>query len=96
MPLDFDKMFGEAAGEKGGDEEGEAEAKAMAGIMKTMMGDVLRQSTDTGETKNIGSWNCRKSTLVIDMGGMGKTEAKRGRPRSSRSTTPWPTPWPTA
>ena len=73
MPLDFDKMFDEAIGEKGGDEEDKAQAKAMAGMMKNLMGNMSAQVTDTGETKKIGSWNCRKYPLDIDMGGMGKT-----------------------
>lgn len=76
MPLDFGKMFGEAAGEEGGDEEDKAQAKAMAGMMKGLMGNMSAQVTDTGETKKIGNWNCRKYTLVIDMGGMGKTEGE--------------------
>jgi hypothetical protein len=76
MPLDFDKMFSEAAGEEVGDEEDKAQAKAMAGMMKGLMGNMSAKVTDTGETKKIGSWNCRKYTLVIDMGGMGKTEGE--------------------
>ena len=73
MPLDFGKMFDAAADEAGGDEEDKAQAKAMAGMMKGLMGGMSAKVTDTGETKRIGSWNARRYTLEIDMGGMGKT-----------------------
>jgi len=73
MPLDFDKMFDAAIGEEGGDEEDKAQAKAMAGMMKGLMGSMSAKVTDTGEKKKIGSWNCRKYILEMDMGGMGKT-----------------------
>ncbi len=76
MPLDFGKMFDAAADEAGGDEEDKAQAKAMAGMMKGLMGSMSATVTDTGETKKIGNWNCRKYILVIDMGGMGKTEGE--------------------
>ena len=73
MPLDFGKMFDAAVDEEGGDEEEKAQAKAMAGMMKGLMGSMSAKVTDTGETKKIGSWNARRYTLEIDMGGMGKT-----------------------
>jgi hypothetical protein len=69
MPLDFDKMFQAAAG----DDPGKAEAMAkMPGFMKNMMKGMSAKVTDTGETKKIGSWNCRKYLLEMNLG-MGGT-----------------------
>lgn len=72
MPLDFGKMLGEAAGEEGG-EEGQAQAMAM---MQGMMGGMKATVTETGETKTIGSWNCRKYLIEMEMGMMGKMKAE--------------------
>lgn len=77
MPLDFDKMLNEAAG----DDPDKAEAMAkMPGFMKNMMkgvmGNMSAKVTDTGETKKIGSWNCRKYLIEMDMGMGGKTNSE--------------------
>jgi hypothetical protein len=78
IPMDFDKMFEEAgAGES---EEDKAEAKKMAemmkGMAKGMMGSMTVTVTETGETKKIGSWNCSKYIIDMDMGMMkAKSEA---------------------
>ncbi|NTV80373.1 MAG: hypothetical protein HGA24_03005 [Candidatus Aminicenantes bacterium] len=72
IPMDFDKMFEEAA--EGETEEEKAEAKKMAQMMKGMaqgmMGSMKVSVTETGETKKIGSWNCRKYLIDMDMGMM--------------------------
>ena len=78
IPMDFDKMF-EAAAE-GQTEEEKAEAKKMAEMMKGMaqgmMGSMKINVAETGETKKIGSWNCRKYLIDVDMGRMkSKSEA---------------------
>jgi hypothetical protein len=72
MPLDLSKMLGEAAGEEGG-EEGQAQAMAM---MQGMMGSMKATVTETGETKMIGNWNCRKYLIDMEMGMMGKMKAE--------------------
>ncbi len=69
MPLDFDKMFQEAAG----DDPKAAEAMAkMPGFMKNMMKGMSAKVTDAGETKKIGDWNCRKYLIEMNLG-MGGT-----------------------
>lgn len=70
MPLDFDKMFEEAAAVVEPKDAEEAEAmKKMPGFMKNMMKNVMgsmsAKVTETGETKTIGNWKCRK--YLIDM-----------------------------
>lgn len=72
MPLDLGKMLGEAAGEEGGEE---AQAQAMA-MMQGMMGGMKATVTETGETKKIGDWNCRKYLIEMEMGMMGKMNAE--------------------
>ena len=72
MPLNIDALLGKAAGEAGGDEK---EAEGMAAMMKGMLGNMSAKVTETGETKKIGSWNCRKYLIEVDMG-MGKTQAE--------------------
>jgi len=72
MPLDFDKMLGQAADQAGG---GEEQAQQMAGMMKGMFGNMSAKVTETAETKKIGNWNCRKYLIDIDMG-MGKTQSE--------------------
>jgi len=78
VPMDFDKMFEEAG--EGESEEEKAQAKKMAEMMKGMaqgmMGSMKVSVTETGETKKIGSWNCRKYNIDMDMGMMkAKSEA---------------------
>jgi hypothetical protein len=74
MPLDFSKMFDETAAEAGKDEDKE-KAEKMAGMMKGLMGNMSAKVTETNETKKIGSWNCRKYLIEVDMG-MGKSQAE--------------------
>jgi hypothetical protein len=81
MPLDFDKMFEEAAGAQAAEDPEKAEAmKKMPGFMKKMMkgvmGNMSAKVTETGETKKIGSWNCRKYLVEMDMGMAGKSNAE--------------------
>jgi outer membrane lipoprotein-sorting protein len=81
MPLDFDKMFEGAAGPEAGDDAETAEAKKkmpgfMKGLMKGVMGGMSAKVTETGETKKIGSWNCRKYLIEMDMGMAGKTNSE--------------------
>jgi len=80
MPLDLEKMFDEAAAAGAGDDPEMAEAKKkmpgfMKGMMKGMMGNMSAKVTETGETKKIGDWNCRKYLIEMDMG-MGKSQAE--------------------
>jgi hypothetical protein len=80
MPLDFDKMFDEAAEAGAGEDPEMAEAKKkmpsfMKGLMKGAMGGMSAKVTETGETKKIGSWDCRKYLVEMDMG-MGKSQAE--------------------
>jgi hypothetical protein len=72
MPMDFGKILGEAGGGEG-EEEGRAQAMAM---MKGMMGGMKATVIDTGETKKIGDWNCRKYIIEMDMGMMGKVKTE--------------------
>ena len=80
MPLDLDKMFEEAAAPEAGEDPEVAEAKKkmpgfMKNLMKGAMGSMSAKVTETGETKKIGSWNCRKYLVEMDMG-MGKSVAE--------------------
>jgi len=81
MPLDLDKLFDEAAEAGAGDDAETAEAKKkMPGFMKNMMkgvmGSMSAKVTETGETKKIGDWNCRKYLIEMDMGMAGKTNSE--------------------
>jgi hypothetical protein len=81
MPLDLDKMFDEAAGAAAGDDPEMAEAKKkmpafMKNLMKGAMGGMSAKVTETGETKKIGSWNCRKYLIEMEMGMAGKTNSE--------------------
>jgi hypothetical protein len=81
MPLDFDKMIEEAAEAKAGEDPEKAEAmKKMPGFMKNMMKNVMggmsAKVTETNETKKIGSWNCRKYLVEMDMGMIGKNQSE--------------------
>jgi hypothetical protein len=82
MPLDFDKMFEEAAAGQAGDDPEKAEAmKKMPGFMKKMMtgamgGEMSAKVTDTGETKKIGDWNCRKYIIEMSMGKAGASKSE--------------------
>ena len=70
MPLDFDKMFEQA----GGDDPQAKEAMAkMPGFMKNMMQGMSAKVTETGETKVINGWNCRKYLIEMNMGMAGTT-----------------------
>lgn len=77
IPMDFDKMFEEAA--EGETEEEKAEAKKMAQMMKGMaqgmMGSMKVNVTETGEKKKVGDWNARKYIIDMDMGMM-KSQAE--------------------
>ena len=81
MPLDLNKMFDESAGAAAGDDPEMAEAKKkmpafMKNLMKGAMGSMSAKVTETGETKKIGSWNCRKYLIEMDMGMTGKTNSE--------------------
>jgi hypothetical protein len=73
MPMDLGGLFGQMAGQAAGDTE---EAKAMAGMMKTMMGNMSAKVTETGETKTIGTWPCRKYLIEMTLGMGGTTSAQ--------------------
>jgi hypothetical protein len=73
MPLDFDKMISDAAAAGAGDDPEKAKAmEKMPGFMKNMMknamGDMSAKVTETGETKKIGDWNCRKYLIEMNLG----------------------------
>ena len=81
MPLDFDKIFEEAAAGQAADDPEKAEAmKKMPGFMKKMMagamGDMSAKVTDTGETKTIGNWACRKYIIEMSMGKAGDSRSE--------------------
>jgi hypothetical protein len=63
MPLDLGKAMNEALAGQG--EQGQKIAGMMKGMRQGMMGGMTVKVTDTGETKKIGNWNCRK--YLIDM-----------------------------
>jgi len=72
MPLDFDKMMAEAAGAAAGQDAEKAKAmenmpESVRNMMKGMMGGMSAKVTETGETKTIGSWNCRKYLIEMNM-----------------------------
>jgi len=73
MPLDFDKMMQEAAGDN--PQANEAMAK-MPGFMKNMMQGTSAKVTETSETKKIGSWNCRKYLIEMNLGMAGTMNAE--------------------
>jgi hypothetical protein len=80
VPLDFEKMFDQAAAAEAGDDPETAEAKKkmpafMKGLMKGVMGNMSAKVTETSETKKIGNWNCRKYLIEMDMG-MGKSQSE--------------------
>lgn len=73
MPLDFDKMLQEAAG----DDPNKAEAMAkMPGFMKNMMQGMTAKVTETGETKTVGAWHCRKYLIEMNMGMAGTVNSE--------------------
>jgi len=73
MPLDFDKMFQEAAGDD--PEKAEAMAK-MPGFMKNMMQGMSAKVTETNEKKTIGAWSCRKYLIEMNMAMAGTMNAE--------------------
>lgn len=81
MPLDFEKMFDEAAAAGAAEDPEKAEAMKkmpgfMKGMMKGVMGNMSAKVTETDETKKIGTWNCRKYLIEMDMGMAGKTNSE--------------------
>lgn len=81
MPLDFEKMYDEAAAAKATEDPEAAEAmKKMPGFMKNMMkgvmGSMSAKVTETDETKTIGDWNCRKYLIEMSMGMAGESRAE--------------------
>ncbi|HOW86251.1 MAG TPA: DUF4412 domain-containing protein [Candidatus Aminicenantes bacterium] len=73
MPLDFDKMMQEAAGD---DPEAKEAMAKMPGLMKNMMGGMSAKVTETGETKTINGWPCRKYLVEMNMGMAGTTSSE--------------------
>lgn len=81
MSVDFDKMISDAAAAGAGDDPDKAKAmEKMPGFMKNMMknamGDMSAKVTETGETKKIGDWNCRKYLIETNMGMAGTTASE--------------------
>jgi hypothetical protein len=58
MSMEIDKEVDKALADKG--EEGKKVADLMKGLTKGMTSGISVKVTETGETKKIGSWNCRK------------------------------------
>jgi hypothetical protein len=81
MPMDLEKMIDEAMAGEAGDDPETAEAKKkmpafMKNMMKGVMGSMSAKVTETGETKKVGNWNCRKYLIDMNMmGGEMKSEA---------------------
>jgi hypothetical protein len=73
MPLDIGKAMDEALAAKG--EDGQKAAGFMKSLSKGMMGGMTVKVTETGETKKIGSWNCRKYLIDMKMS-MGETKSE--------------------
>lgn len=73
MPLDAGKAMDEAVAGKG--EQGRKVAEMMKGMTKGMMGGMTVKVTETGETKKIGSWHCRKYLIDMKMS-MGETNSE--------------------
>lgn len=74
MPLDLDKTIDQAMAGRG--EEGGRMAAMMKRMTQGFMGNISVKVTETGETRRIGSWDCRK--YLIDMklpGGETQSEA---------------------
>lgn len=69
MPLDIGKAVSESLPAQG------AEGKDIPGFMKGMMGGMSVKVTETGETKKLGNWNCRKYLIDTKMP-MGETHAE--------------------
>jgi len=74
MSLDFEKLFDEAAAAEAAQDPETAEAmKKMPGFMKNMMkgamGSLSAKVTETGETKKIGDYDCRKYLIEMSMMG---------------------------
>jgi hypothetical protein len=81
MSVDFDKMISDATAAGAGDDPDKAKAmEKMPGFMKNMMknamGDMSAKVTETGETKKIGDWNCRKYLIEMVMGMAGTTASE--------------------
>lgn len=79
MPLDFDKMIAEAAG--AGDDPEKAKAMenmpaAVRNMMKGVMAGMSAKVTETGDTKVINGWNCRKYLIEMNLGMAGTSTAE--------------------
>ena len=61
MPLDMGKAMDEAMAGQG------EKNPAAAAMMKGMMGGMSATVTDSGETKRIGAWSCRKYLVAMKM-----------------------------
>jgi len=82
MPMNLDKILEQAVAEdkeEAEDEEEAAARKKMAGMLKGlakgMMGEMSAKVTETGETKTVGPWKCRKYLIEMSMG-MGSTKSE--------------------
>jgi hypothetical protein len=73
MSMEIDKKVDQALADKG--EQGKKVAGLMKGLTKGMMGGISVKVTETGETKKIGSWNCRKYIIETKMP-MGETRSE--------------------
>jgi hypothetical protein len=69
ISLDLGKAMNEPPAAQG------AEGRNIPGFMKGMMGGMTVKVTETGETKMIGSWSCRKYLIAMKMP-MGETTSE--------------------
>ena len=70
VPMSIDKMIEEGVEDEEDQEEAKKMAEMMKGIAGGMMGSMSVKVTETGETKKIRDWNCRKYLVETNMGPM--------------------------
>jgi hypothetical protein len=73
MPLDLGETIDQAMAGRG--EEGGRMAAMMKRMTQGFMGNISVKVTETGETRRIGSWDCRKYLIDIKLAG-GETQSE--------------------
>ncbi|MCK7476714.1 MAG: hypothetical protein M0C28_03540 [Candidatus Moduliflexus flocculans] len=97
MPLDFDKMFGAAAGEEGWRRGGQGPSQGHGRHDEGPDGQHVRPGDrHRRERRRSATGTAASTPSSSTWAAWARPRARRGPPRRSRSTTPWPTPWPTA
>jgi hypothetical protein len=67
IPLDFGKAIEGATAEGQDAQESQAMAEVMKGVVQGMMASMSVNVTDTGETRKIGAWSCRKYLIDTNL-----------------------------